>query len=158
MPSRHRLGRITAAAALAAAPVMGALVAMSAPASAAALPSDCPRNKFNASGMPLRLCLYWGGNELGARFDEYQERRADYAGLTYPCNGGGYGGCATYVKNNAASAANPTGFDAYTFYNEHCSGVYDDIAPYSARNLNLTWNDEASYENPFLGDGNLGGC
>jgi hypothetical protein len=157
MSFRTRTARVATACAVAAVPLIGAVTMTGPSASAVALPSDCPQNHWHNNAY-LKLCLYWGGNELGARFEEYREFRADYAGQTFPCNGDGYGGCGEYVKNNAASAANPTEFHAYLFYNEHCSGPYDAVAPYSARNLVQTWNDEASYENPFLNDGTLGGC
>lgn len=86
------------------------------------------------------VCLYWGGNYTGANRD-YLGSVWDFAGHRYPNNGTG-GGSA--VKNNAASVVNNDGAGAYIYYNEGYTGPWDYVAPYSRRNLNNTWNDNAS--------------
>lgn len=143
------------AVAVTAAGVVAATLCAAAPASsAAALPSNCPRNQHIGTAY-LRLCLYYDGNGAGALYKDASEATPDFAGKKFGSSGDGAG---QYVKNNAASAGNASGFSADVFYNEHCSGPYDSIAAYTLKNLVQTWNDEASYENPFLNDGTVGGC
>ena len=151
---RQRTRWYTTLVAIAIAVPIGAAM-MTEPAAAAPLPSTCAANSTH-NGLLTRLCLFWGGNGSGSIFYEHGESRADYHGLRFPNDG--RSGQGSLVKNNAASVANDTFTSAYVFFNEHCSGAFDSIPPFSLQNLVQTWNDEASYENPFLGDGTRGNC
>lgn len=87
------------------------------------------------------VCFYWGSNYTGASRD-YVGSVWDFGDQRYPNNGTGGG---QRVKNNAASVVNRAYSGATVYYNEGYTGPWDYVAPFSRRNLNHTWNDNASY-------------
>ncbi|MEV8635798.1 peptidase inhibitor family I36 protein [Streptosporangium sp. NPDC051023] len=89
------------------------------------------------------ICFYWGSNLSGSvRSYTRGEVRADFGGDTFTSIGDGQG---ERVKNNAASVYNDTSLTAEVCYNENYGSPCDLVSPYSWRNLNHTWNDNASF-------------
>jgi hypothetical protein len=89
------------------------------------------------------ICFYWDSNLRGSlRAYRGSEVRPDFGSDTFSSPGSGQG---QRVKNNAASVYNDTARTAEVCYNENYGGPCDRVAPYSWRNLNHTWNDNASF-------------
>lgn len=91
----------------------------------------------------LEFCLYYN-SELGGSVSDFDERIPDFANYVFKGPGAGQG---QSVKNNAASACNETGrYTARVYYNSNYKGVYDDIPPFSCRNLSKVYNQNASFQ------------
>ncbi|WP_084338035.1 peptidase inhibitor family I36 protein [Actinomadura oligospora] len=115
------------------------IVAVSAPASAAARDGVCDSGEF---------CYYYNSDEAGSLSD-FSGSLADY-GTTQPTcydfksAGAGQGVC---VKNNAASVWNRTGSTVRVYYNSNYGGSSQDFASGAKGNLNPTLkNNNASHQ------------
>jgi murein DD-endopeptidase MepM/ murein hydrolase activator NlpD len=117
-----------------AASLLGATLAISAPAQAAVAQNGvCESGEF---------CLYYNSDRTGSLSD-FTGSIADYGTYKFKSAGAGQG---QLVKNNAASVRNLT-FGAVTvFYNSNYAGSSQTIAPGAAVNLNTTLkNQNASH-------------
>ncbi|MCM3806025.1 peptidase inhibitor family I36 protein [Streptomyces sp. DR7-3] len=92
-----------------------------------------------------KICLYYNSNQKGAIFKQGEGAHnweiPDYAGYKF---GGSGAGSGAPVKNNAASIKNTRPETFGTWYNSNYQGLRDWTAGDTARNLNLTYNNNAS--------------
>ena len=89
-------------------------------------------------------CFYWGPGRSGAVYD-ISRWVPDFAGARFV---GGGQGAGEPVKNNAASVWENSGLSqggACVHYNENYRGPYDYVPGNTWRDLNVTRNDNASY-------------
>ncbi len=121
-------------ASIAAASLLGATLAVSAPAQAASQDGICQSGEF---------CLYYNSDRTGSLAD-FSGSIADYGG-TYKFISAG-AGQGQLVKNQAASVRNRTFGNVTVFYNSGYAGSSQTIAPGAAVNLNTTLkNQNASH-------------
>lgn len=126
--------RIAAASAvLAISGVCFATPAFAAPAAPASATDYCSEN--------YGFQLYYNSNEAGSWSCFVVAQ--NFAGEVFTEPGAGQGQA---VKNNAASACNSNGRTARVYYNSNYAGIYDDVKPYTCRNLANTYNENASWK------------
>jgi hypothetical protein len=88
-----------------------------------------------------RGCLYYNSDFNGSLSD-FSTPVEDFAGYKFLSSGNGKG---QGVKNNAASLCNmDKTYTARVHYNSGWRGQYDDIPPYTCRDLTKTYNQNAS--------------
>ncbi|MFH8717719.1 hypothetical protein [Streptomyces zaomyceticus] len=90
------------------------------------------------------LCLFYNSYYEGAYYAT-QRQTSNFDGEWFDRCGTSCAGLEYPVKNNAASASvGNTGSTARIFFNSNWAGVWDDVAPNSKRQLDKTYNNNAS--------------
>ncbi|WP_412126878.1 peptidase inhibitor family I36 protein [Streptomyces zaomyceticus] len=114
------------------------------PASAASAPYACP---WDGSGLgSYGFCLFYNSGGNGAKYAMW-DPDPDLAGSTFNLTGTTSAGYGKPVKNNAASAYNGTrNCKIVVYYNSNYDtrNGYDIIYPGEAKNLQKTYNENAS--------------
>jgi len=91
----------------------------------------------------LEFCLFYN-SDLKGSVSDHDDWVSDFAPYVFKGKGAGQG---QVVKNNAASACNMMSrYTARVYYNSDYKGAYDDVEPRTCRNLDKTYNENASFK------------
>lgn len=114
--------------------VAGAAAAsLASPVQAAGQDGQADNNEF----------IFYYNSNLAGSLSDFATSKLDLA--TYDFLKSGLAGYGQNVKNNSASVTNLRASDAKVYVGSAYSGVYDQVAAESSRNLSLAYNKNASF-------------